>query len=194
MARPKSEDKRNAILTAATDVFAERGLDAATSAISAAAGVAEGTLFTYFPTKDVLVSTLYRELKLELSDRMLAGFPRRKPLKERVRHIWNAHVDWGLDQPAAMRTLKRIEVWAGLTEAVRAAAAAPMAEILAMAESVEAQQRLRPGLSRDFIVETLKAFGEVTMEVMRRQPKRAAEYRALGFDMLWAAITRRGNE
>jgi AcrR family transcriptional regulator len=47
MARAKSEDKRNAILSAATEVFAERGLGAATSAISHEAGVAEGTLFTY---------------------------------------------------------------------------------------------------------------------------------------------------
>ena len=49
MARPKSEDKRNAILDAATRVFAERGLTAApTSEISKQAGVAEETLFTYF--------------------------------------------------------------------------------------------------------------------------------------------------
>ena len=48
MARPKSEDKRNAILDAATRVFAESGLSAApTSEISKQAGVAEGTLFTY---------------------------------------------------------------------------------------------------------------------------------------------------
>jgi AcrR family transcriptional regulator len=64
MARPKSEDKRNAILSAATEVFAERGLSAATSAISSAAGVAEGTLFTYFKTKDELINALYRETKL----------------------------------------------------------------------------------------------------------------------------------
>jgi len=42
MARPKSEDKRNAILDAATRLFAERGLTAApTSEISKQAGVAE---------------------------------------------------------------------------------------------------------------------------------------------------------
>ena len=65
MARPKSEDKRNAILDAATRVFAERGLAAApTSEISRRAGVADGTLFTYFKTKDDLINALYREIKL----------------------------------------------------------------------------------------------------------------------------------
>jgi len=60
-ARPKSEDKRNAILDAATRLFAERGLTAApTSEISKQAGIAEGTLFTYFKTKDDLINALYR--------------------------------------------------------------------------------------------------------------------------------------
>src|SRR5208282_1032371 len=68
MAKPKSEDKRNAILSAAAQVFAERGLGAPTAAITKAAGIAEGSLFTYFKTKDELINALYRELKLELAD------------------------------------------------------------------------------------------------------------------------------
>ena len=77
MARPKSEDKRNAILEAATRLFAERGLAAApTSTISNWAGVAEGTLFTYFRTKDDLTNSLYREIKLELADAMMSDFPK----------------------------------------------------------------------------------------------------------------------
>ena len=79
MARPKSEDKRNGILDAATHVFAERGLTAApTSEISEQAGVAEGTLFTYFNTKDGLINALCREIKLELADAMMSDFPRKK--------------------------------------------------------------------------------------------------------------------
>ena len=62
MARPKSEDKRNAILDAATRVFAECGLTAApTSEISRRAGVADGPLFTYFKTKDDLINAVITE-------------------------------------------------------------------------------------------------------------------------------------
>jgi hypothetical protein len=88
VARPKSEDKRNAILDAATRVFAERGLTAApTSEISKEAGVAEGTLFTYFKTKDDLMNALYREIKLELADAMMSGFPRKKSVRTRLQHV-----------------------------------------------------------------------------------------------------------
>jgi AcrR family transcriptional regulator len=55
MAKPKSENKRNAILSAAIQVFAERGLGAPTAAITSAAGIAEGSLFTYIKTKDELI-------------------------------------------------------------------------------------------------------------------------------------------
>jgi AcrR family transcriptional regulator len=67
------------MLTGATRAFAERGLRAAPkSEISKRAGVAEGTLFTYFRTKDDLVNALSREIKLELADALMSGFPERR--------------------------------------------------------------------------------------------------------------------
>jgi AcrR family transcriptional regulator len=100
VARPKSQDKRNGILDAATRLFAERGLTAAsTSEISKQAGVAEGTLFTYFKTKDDLINALYREIKLELADAMMSDFPRKKNVRTRLRHVWNPYVNWGIANP-----------------------------------------------------------------------------------------------
>ena len=105
MARPKSDDKRNAILDAATRVFAERGLTAApTSEISKQAGVAEGTLFTYFKTKDDLINALYREIKLELADAMMSGFPRKKSVRARLRHVWDGYVNWGSNESGAAQS------------------------------------------------------------------------------------------
>jgi len=57
MARPKSDDKRNAILAAAIEVVAEQGLAAPTAKIAKLAGVAEGSLFTYFATQDELLAS-----------------------------------------------------------------------------------------------------------------------------------------
>src|ERR1700680_3434493 len=89
MAKPKSEDKRNALLSAAIQVFAARGLGAPTAAITSAARIAEGSLFTYFKTKDELINALYREIKLELADAMMSGFPRKKSVRHRLDVVWN---------------------------------------------------------------------------------------------------------
>src|ERR1700689_4325064 len=111
MARPKSEDKRNAILDAATRLFAERGLTAApTSEISKQAGVAEGTLFTYFRTKDDLINSLYREIKLELADAMMSDFPRKKNVGTRMRHVWDRYVNWGIANPKQRKVLGQLTV------------------------------------------------------------------------------------
>jgi AcrR family transcriptional regulator len=74
--RKRAEDKRNAILDAATQLFAERGLAAApTSEISRRAGIAEGTLFAYFKTKEDVIDSLYRGIKLGLAEAMMSDFP-----------------------------------------------------------------------------------------------------------------------
>src|ERR1700724_4861507 len=140
MARPRSEDKRNAILDAATRLFAERGLTAApTSEISKQAGVAEGTLFTYFKTKDDLINALYREIKLELADAMMSDFPRKKNVRHRLEHVWNRYVAWGVANPTQQRVLKQIQVWSGLTEESKKAGFAPFAEIERIAEDAVTQ-------------------------------------------------------
>ena len=51
MARARSPEKRGAILEAAVHEIAEEGLGAPTAKIARRAGVAAGTLFTYFETR-----------------------------------------------------------------------------------------------------------------------------------------------
>jgi AcrR family transcriptional regulator len=190
MARAKSEDKRNAILAAATEVFSERGLAAATSAISHAAGVAEGTLFTYFNTKDELINALYRAIKLELADAMMSDFPRRASLRTRLQHVWDRYAAWGVANPLQHKVLQQIMVWSGLTEESKCAGVAPFLEIEKMAQDAVAQHLFldRP---LEFIAATLNAMADTTIEFMRRNPKQADIYRSAGFEMLWAAVTRK---
>jgi len=58
----KSTDKRARIMDAAIKVFAERGFHTATVAeIARAAGVADGTIYLYFKSKDDLLLRLFDE-------------------------------------------------------------------------------------------------------------------------------------
>jgi AcrR family transcriptional regulator len=190
MARPKSEDKRNAILTAATEVFAERGLSAATSAISSAAAVAEGTLFTYFKTKDELINALYREMKLELADAMMSDFPRRGSIRDRLQHVWDRYLTWGIKNPSQHKVLQQMTVWGGLTKESKQAGTAPFLEIEKMAQAAVAQHIFidRP---LEFIAAAMSALADTTIDFMRREAKQAETHRRNGFEMLWAGVTRK---
>lgn len=93
MARPKSEDKKQALLEAATQAIAQSGIAASTAVIARNAGVAEGTLFRYFATKDELINTLYLHLKQDLCQSMIMELDRSiTDAKMMTRFIWNSYI------------------------------------------------------------------------------------------------------
>ena len=120
MARPKSEDKKQALLDAATTAFAQSGIAASTALIARKAGVAEGTLFRYFATKDDLLNALYLHLKQDLCQTMLANLDRTITLpKEHTRNIWNSYVDWGIRNPVAHAAIRQIGMNSAAARCVR---------------------------------------------------------------------------
>ena len=190
MARPRSDDKRNAILLAAIQVFAERGLGAPTSAISSAAGVAEGTLFIYFSTKDELLNSLYCEIKMELADAMMAGFPRRKSVSARLQHIWDCATTWGVANPERGLVLTQLQISDRLTQQSRVAGALPFAEIARITQDAIEQHLLRD-IPLEFIGATMEASIQTAIRFMTAEAAEADKYRTLGFEMFWRAIARR---
>jgi AcrR family transcriptional regulator len=191
VARPKSEDKRSAILDAATHLFAERGLAAApTSEISKRAGVAEGTLFTYFETKDDLINSLYREIKLELADAMMSDFPRKKSVRARMRHVWDRYVLWGIANPRQRKVLGQLLVSEVLTKESREAGNAPFVEFQTMIRDGIEGRVFRNDLPVELITKSFGALVEATIDLTVPNPSKADSYRDSGFQMLWAGITR----
>src|SRR5260370_21819735 len=88
MARPRSEDKRNALMAAATRVIVTQGLSAPTAMIAQEAAVSNGSLFTYFEAKADLFNQLYLELKTGIASAALQGLPAKAELREHFFHIW----------------------------------------------------------------------------------------------------------
>jgi len=191
MARPKSEDKRNAILEAATHLFAERGLTAApTAEISKHAGVAEGTLFTYFKTKDDLINALYREIKLELADAMMSDFPRKKNVGTRLRHVWDRYVNWGIANPKQRKVLAQLTVSEVLTKESKDAGSAPFVEFQTMIRDAIEQRVFRNDVPVELISKSLTVLVEATIDLTVSNPSKAKTYRDSGFQMFWAGITK----
>jgi AcrR family transcriptional regulator len=191
VARPKSESKRNAILDAATRLFSERGLTAApTSEISKQAGVAEGTLFTYFKTKDDLINALYREIKLDLADAMMSDFPRKKNVGTRLRHVWDRYVNWGIANPKQRKVLAQLQVSEVLTNESRDAGSAPFVEFQIMIRDAIEQRVFRNDLPVELISKSLAALVEATIDLTASNRSKAKQYRDSGFQMFWAGITK----
>ena len=90
---PGAGDKRTAILNAATRVFARRGFfNAQVADVAREAGVAAGTVYLYFRSKDDLLTSIFEKSMtraLEEADRALAGVT--DPV-ERLRRLARVHL------------------------------------------------------------------------------------------------------
>ncbi|WP_242110283.1 TetR/AcrR family transcriptional regulator [Luteimonas aquatica] len=190
MARPRSEDKRNAILAAATEVFAGHGLSAPTVRIAREAKVAEGTLFTYFRTKDELLNQLYLALKLEMRETMMAAYPHRAGIRERLHHLWCQYVGWGMAQPDKRKVMLQLAMSAAIDERSRAISTEAFAEVGALLQESMRSGLLRDGLPAEFVPAILGALAEMTMDLILRAPDQAEGHTRIGFEACWNAIAK----
>ncbi len=100
ISRSRIEDKRQRILIAARRLFVNQGFHSTpTSDIAREASVANGTLFHYFKTKDVLIKTLYKETTESFFTIATAGVEKEKTIKRKVRLLWYNTVKWALNRP-----------------------------------------------------------------------------------------------
>jgi AcrR family transcriptional regulator len=187
MARPKSEDKRQAILASAIAIFAAHGLGAPTAKIARRAGVSEGTLFNYFSNKDELLNALYLLLKAELSEVMLPGYPDSQDLRSKALHIWRRYIGWGVDHPDKRKCMALLTLSDRVGEKTRERAMEGFAEInLVIHHSVAGGSFC--GRSPDFAGAIMAALAETTMDFIQRERDNAEFYTSMGFDAFWRAV------
>lgn len=187
MAKPRSEEKRNAIMVAATRVIASHGLGAPTATIAEEAGVANGTLFTYFETKSDLLNALYLELKSEMATAALDELPQKGDLRKQMLHVWNASMSWALANQEKRRALALLTVSDEIIPTTRAEGHKIMAPLGEIIESVRATGPMR-NASPGFVMSLMNSISEATMDFMIHDPAHSTKHCRAGFDALWRAI------
>ena len=94
----KPKTKKQQLLEAALALFVEQGIYAtSTASIAKAAGVANGTLFHHFSSKDVLVLELYKDIKRNFALQIPALELDAAQLKQQTKLIWQLAIDWALN-------------------------------------------------------------------------------------------------
>ena len=187
MAKPRSEEKRSAILAAATRVFATQGLGAPTAAIAQAAGVSNGSLFTYFETKTELFNQLYLELKAEQGATAREALAGSADLREQARHVWGCWMAWATSYPERRRTLAQLDVSDEITPESRAAGHAIMKDAGELLHRMRADGPLRD-VPLGFAIAIMSALSDTTADSMIREPDTAQEHCEVGFEALWRVL------
>jgi AcrR family transcriptional regulator len=187
VARPRSGDKQKAILDAALRICAERGIGAApTSAISKAAGIAEGSLFTYFKTKDELLNELYVTLRREFS-RHLSDFPHGQDPRTRLRYVWDRFLERGARHPEQLKVLAQLRASGRLFRENEAPNFALTELLRATSEAVQGTKLAK--VPPEYLVLMMRSQAEITVEFIGAHPESEALCREMGFTMLWNGLT-----
>ncbi len=101
-------DKRERILAAALELFAEQGFHGApTSAIAARAGIGVGTIYRYFKDKDDLIQQLFRQLHQSFRLRLTADLSPEQPVRARFITIFSRLLRLFIDAPQEFRFMEQ---------------------------------------------------------------------------------------
>lgn len=190
MAREKVQDKHKAIIDAAVRVFAERGFwDTPTSLISKTAGVADGTLFNYFATKNDLINAVYLEIKKDLAEKMLSGLHAHQTPKDKMRHIWNGYIEWGVYNTDKFKVMHQIGQTYDLEQQIREQSIEPFVEFERLANELVANGVFKE-YPLNYLGALLDAFTVTTVQIVSADTNQLAYYQTVGFEILWNGVTR----
>jgi TetR/AcrR family transcriptional regulator, repressor of fatR-cypB operon len=100
-------DKAEAILAAALDLFVEKGFHGTSvPSVAEKAGVAAGTIYHYFASKEALVNALYKNWKAQIAAQIVTRFPFETPVREQFRTIWERMADFAVAHPKELAFLE----------------------------------------------------------------------------------------
>ncbi|MEZ4220842.1 MAG: TetR/AcrR family transcriptional regulator [Polyangiaceae bacterium] len=99
---PERADRRAEILSAALQCFVDKGFyGTAIPEIAKRAGVAAGTIYHYFDSKEALVNALFRAWKTEVAQRVFTKFPYDASPREQFRVMFYEIMDFAREHPVA---------------------------------------------------------------------------------------------
>lgn len=186
MARPKAGDKRTAILNAAAIAIATDGIGASTSKIARRAGVADGTIFIYFATKDELLEQLFIEIKRDLYQVIGDAFPHQSAADVQALHFWNRYLDWGLANTQKRRALEQLAVSDRIGQGIREQTerdSLGCRDVLTKHLAAGSLSKVSP----TFAVAIMSALAEATLEFIVKEPESEEDLRNAGFAAFWRA-------
>jgi AcrR family transcriptional regulator len=190
MSRSLNPEKRSNLLDAALRLFVANGVGSTSTAeIARAAGVAAGTLFLYFPTKQELVDALALQIGAGQSAHIQALLDAGQPARQMFYTIWEGTLNWFLDHLPAYQYLQQVRDSGLISAAAVQESARYFAYYFEAIQKGLAEGSLKPypaALIGDFLYHDLAA----VMPHLQRASDPALRPGIIrqGFDIFWDGI------
>lgn len=100
--------KRSALLQAALELFAAQGFNGSSTALIAKrAGVASGTLFFHFTSKDALICALFHEIRAKIEKNLMECLHAEVPTRERFLQTFSKLLRYFLENPQEFKFVEQ---------------------------------------------------------------------------------------
>lgn len=142
--KPKDEEKLEAIARATFTLVERTGLSGLTmAAIAREAGLATGTLYVYFKSKEELLVALYERAKTQTAASLMQGDEPGAPFRSRFRHMWMNWLEHRLGHSAQMVFIEQYYNSPWFSDASRNLSARLVKNWVDLIETARAEQILK---------------------------------------------------
>ena len=118
---------------------------------------------------------------------MMTGYPARKSLIDRSRHVWARYIGWGSAHPFKRRAVRQLAVSDRITEESKKLVGDAFDEFNDMMRECAAGGAMRHQ-PPSFASAIMSAIADTTMDLIAREPAHARRYTKAGFDAFWKAV------
>jgi len=187
--KPKDDDKLRAIAEATFTLVEQTGLSGLTmAAIAREAGLATGTLYVYFKSKEELMVALYEQAKTSTTASLMQGDDPQAPFRSRFQRMWMNWLEHRLTHYAQVVFIEQYYNSPWFSEESRNLSARLIKGWIDLIESAKAQQILKDVPT----VLLINSFGgsvrETTNALRSDALKRTEANLAMAFGLCWDGI------
>ncbi|MEN4041268.1 MAG: TetR/AcrR family transcriptional regulator [Anaerolineaceae bacterium] len=195
MARTLSPQKRATLFSAALKLFVKKGvMNTSTAEIAKEAGVAAGTLFLYFPTKQDLLDQLVLKIGKDQSHYINQLLDPSLAARQTFSIIWHGTVSWFLENMDAYLYLQQVRDTGLISPAAVQESGQFFVYYYTAIQKGLAEGSLKPypiGLIGEFLYQDIVA----VMNQIHQQPDPGAQHELIqqGFNIFWDGIQSKRN-
>lgn len=184
------KEKELQILNASLNLFVEKGFHGTSTAeIAKTAGVATGTLFHYFKTKEDLINRLYLYSKECMLNKISGHYNSEKSFKDNVKSLWVVMVDFGVNSPEMFQFILSFHCSPYITSLTKKEVETRSERVLE-AYLVGIEEQKIKNVSYELIMDFLWGNIVATVNHLEKHPeKRNGKTRDIAFDLFWDGIS-----
>jgi AcrR family transcriptional regulator len=187
--RPKDDDKLKAIAMATFALVEQTGLSGLTmAAIARQAGLATGTLYVYFKSKEELLVALYEQAKTETAASLMQGDDAALPFRSRFQRMWMNWLEHRLTHYAQVVFLEQYYNSPWFSEDSRSLSARLIRPWVDLIETAKAQQILKD-VPTPMLINSFGGSVRETANLLRSGSlSRTEAHLAMAFGLCWDGI------